>query len=647
MNQLRAVSPAGLVVAAVLYLALNTLFDVSIPAARIDLTEDKLFTLSKGTHVTIEKIDEPIEVHYFFSEQLGRTQPAYAAYARRVSELLGEIATASHGKIIVHEHNPEAFSRGADLAVSLGIQGVPVNQEGALAYFGLAAVNSVDEVELIPFFQPERENLLEYDLVQIIHALSDPQPTVVGVMSSLPILGDMQARMQGRGSPPWAIAQQLRASFELLSLPQSLDDVPTGVKVMMIVHPRALNERTMYALEQFLFRGGHAMMFIDPKSESDVTVGPNELSTSAGSLARLFEQWGIEVPQGLLVGDRSLASKVNAGTAQQVIAADYVVWQTIRSDNMTQEDPVTSQLPVIRIASPGYIVRRADSPLLVQPLLFSTKDSAAVKVEDVRGITPDILGLLKSFKADDQSYVMAARLTGEAQSAFPLGPPPRVIERSAAEQAATPGAEQIMRAKGPINVILVTDSDLLDDSFWQRTQTVYGREVKQAIASNADFVVNAISNLAGGDQLIGLRSRGVSQRPFERVVRLQREAELRLRDKERALQDKLKQAQLKVAQLKGVQTRTDANTGALAVDVSLTSEQSNEMERLRGEIIASRQQLRGVQRGLREDVDSLQIWLQFLNIGLVPLLVAFIAVVLAAWGALRRRRAQRTPRGAT
>jgi ABC-type uncharacterized transport system involved in gliding motility auxiliary subunit len=278
-------------------------------------------------------------------------------------------------------------------------------------------------------------------------------------------------------------------------------------------------------------------------------------------------------------------------------------------------------------------------------LLFSTKDSAAVKVEDVRGITPDILGLLKSFKADKESYVMAARLTGEAQTAFPLGPPPRVIKRSAAELASTPGAGQAMRAKGTLNLILVADSDLLDDSFWLRTRTVYGREVKQPIASNADFVVNAISNLAGGDQLIGLRSRGVSQRPFERVVRLQREAELRLRDKERALQDKLKQAQLKVAQLKGVRTKTDANTGALAVEVSLTSEQSNEMERLRGEMVLSRRQLRDVQRGLREDVERLQTQLQFLNIGLVPLLVALIAVTLATWGAWRRRRSQRMLRG--
>ena len=202
LAQAGVISVTGLVVAAILFVAVNTLFDGSLPGARIDLTEDSLFTLSEGTHATLAKIDEPIEFHYFFSERLGREVPFYASYGRRVRDLLTEIATASGGKVVLHERHPESFSDEEDRAVSLGVQGVPVDQGGELVYFGLAGVNSVDDVELIPFFRPERENLLEYDLVQMIYALSNPEPTVLGVISSLPIMGDMRAQMQGRCVDP-------------------------------------------------------------------------------------------------------------------------------------------------------------------------------------------------------------------------------------------------------------------------------------------------------------------------------------------------------------------------------------------------------------------------------------------------------------
>lgn len=636
--QAGAVSLAGLVFAAILFVAVNTLFDASVPGARIDLTEDRLFTLSGGTHETLSQIDEPIEFHFFYSERLGREVPFYASYGRRVRDLLNEIATASGGKVILHQRNPEPFSDEEDRAVSLGVQGIPVDQGGELVYFGLAGVNSVDDVELIPFFQPERENLLEYDLAQMIHALSNPEPTVVGVMSSLPIMGDMRAQMQGSVSIPWGIAKELRAFFDVINLPQSIDDLPKRINVMMVVHPDTLSDRVMYELEQFLFRGGRGILFLDPRSESDGAIGPNDISTSVNSLGRLLEKWGIEVPDGQLMGDRSLAWRVNAGTAQRVIPADYVVWLAVTGENMDQNDPVTSQLPVINIASAGYIKRKEDSPLTMQSFITSTENSAPVSVDDVRGISPDILGLLDKFKPDENTYVLAARLSGEVDTAFPDGPPERVIKKSEEDLKENPDIPQLMKSEGPINLILVTDSDLLEDRFWIRKQSFFGREVAQPIASNANFVVNAVSNLAGSDELIGLRSRGVSQRPFDRVNALQQQAELRFRDKERELQDKLKELQEKIVQLEGIETKTDASTGELKVEVSLTSEQRDALDTLRREMVSIRKQLRDVQRGLREDVENLETWLQFVNISLVPLIVAAIAVVLGALRVVRRRR---------
>ena len=631
-------SLAGLALAAILYVAVNVLFNVSAPEIRLDVTEDGLFTLSDGTLATLARIDEPVELHFFLSEHLGREVPAYASYGLRVRELLSEVAAASGGKVILREHDPKPFNRGEELAVSFGVQGVPVESGGELAYFGLAGTNSVDDIETVPFFQPEREMLLEYDIARMIHALSDPEPTVVGVMGSLPVMGDMHARAQGGVLVPWAIAGHLKAGFDTIHLPESIDDLPESIDVMMVVHPRAMTDRAIYELEQFLFRGGRALLFVDPRAESDTTVGPDAASSSTGGLGPLFEAWGIEVPDRRLVGDRSMALTINAGTAARPVPAEFLAWLGASTEYLAQDDPVTARLPVLNLASAGSIRRTQGSPLVLEPLITSSRDSGPIDVDAVRGLRPDVLGLLDRFRPDGDTHVLGARLTGEVATAFPDGPPPRTVTKTAAELVANPDPPQLMTSRRPINVILVADADLLQDRFWLRRRQFFGREVEEAIAGNADFVVNALGNLAGSDALLKLRSRGVSQRPFERIRAIERDAESRLRDTERELQDKLRETREKIAGLEGVRTTEDALTGERRVVVSLTEEQRAQIEALRGQMLSIRRQLHDVRRSLREDVESLEAWLRFANIGLVPVALSGVAILVGLIRIARRRR---------
>ena len=628
----------GLALGAVLYVAVNILFNVSAPELRLDVTEDGLFTLSDGTLATLARIDEPIELHFFLSGRLGREVPLYASYGLRVRELLAEIASASGGKVILREHDPKPFSRGEELAVSFGVQGVPVDSGGELAYFGLAGTNSVDDTETVPFFQPEREMLLEYDIARMIHTLSDPEPTVVGVMGSLPVMGDMHAQAQGGVLVPWAITRHLKAGFDTIHLPESIDDLPASVDVMMVVHPRAMSDRAIYELEQFLFRGGRALLFVDPRAESDTSVGPEAASSSTGGLGRLFETWGIEVPDRQLVGDRSMALTINAGTAARPVPAEFLVWLGASAEHLAQDDPVTARLPALNLASAGSIRQEEGSPLALEPLITSSRDSGPIDVDAVRGLRPDVLGLLDRFRPDGDVHILGARLTGEVDTAFPHGPPPRTVAKTAAELSADPDPPQLMRSRRPINVILVADTDLLQDRFWLRKRQFFGRDVEEAIAGNADFVVNALGNLAGSDALLKLRSRGVSQRPFERVRALERDAESQFRDKERELQDKLRETQEKIAGLEGVRTTEDALTGERRVVVSLTDGQRAEVEALRGQMLSIRRQLHEVRRSLRENVESLEAWLQFANIGLVPIALSGVAILVAMVRIARRRR---------
>ena len=631
-------SLAGLALAAVLYVAVNVLFNVSAPGIRLDVTDDGLFTLSEGTRATVARIDEPIELHFFLSSHLAREVPLYASYGLRVREFLAEIAAASGGKVVLREHDPKPFSRAEEMAVSFGVQGVPVESRGELAYFGLAGTNSVDDIETVPFFQPERELLLEYDVARMIHALSDLEPTVVGVMGSLPVMGDMHAQAKGGVLVPWAIARHLNSAFDTVHLPESIDDLPASVDVMMVVHPRAMSDRAIYELEQFLFRGGRALLFVDPKAESDTSVGPEAASTSTAGLGRLFEAWRIEVPDRQLVGDRSMALTINAGTATRPVPAQFLVWLGASEQYLAQDDPVTARLPVLNLASAGLIRRDESSPLALEPLITTSRDSGPIDVDAVRGLRPDVLGLLDRFRPDGGAHVIGARLTGEVVTAFPHGPPPRTVAKSAAELSADPDPPQLMRSRRPINVILVADADLLEDRFWLRKRQFFGRDVEEAIAGNADFVVNALGNLAGSDALLKLRSRGVSRRPFERIRELERDAESRFREKERELQDKLRETQEKIAGLEGVRSTEDASTGERSVVVSLTGGQRAQIEALRGEMLSIRRELHAVRRSLRENVEGLEAWLRFANIGLVPIVASVVAIVVGLSRLAQRRR---------
>ena len=628
----------GLTLAFIVFIATNMLFNVWSPAVRLDVSEDKLYTLSDGTQSILQSIDEPVVLHFFFSERLGKEVPLYASYSRRIRELLVEIVAVADGKVVLVEHNPEPFSKAEDLAVAHGVQGIPVDQGSELSYFGLSGINSVDVLELIPFFQTEREKLLEYDLVQMINTLSNTEPAVVGIMSSLPVMGDMSAQMQGRPLVPWSIAKKIKDNFSVINLPQSIDDLPSNIDVMMVVHPQQMNQRAIYELEQFLFRGGRAMIFIDPKAESDSSLGPNTTSSSTDNIQFLLAQWGIEVPTGQLLGDKSMALRINAGTASQPLPAEYLVWLRVSAAQMNQDDPVVSQLPDMNLASTGFIVQKKASTLSFEPLITSSLNSNTISVDKVLGLRPNILGLLDAFKPDSNSYVVAARLRGSATTAFASGPPQRTVTKTAQELVKNPDRPQLQQAAEPMNIILVADADLLEDRFWLRKQQFFGRDVEEQIASNADFVVNSLSNLSGSDKLLTLRSRGVSQRPFEKVQALQQQSASLLQEKERDLQDKLKKVQTDIASFGGINNINDKNSDQLRVELSLTKEQRAELEIQRLQMLSIRQQLRAVKRSLREDVEQLETRLQFLNIGLVPIIVSIVAMLIGIFKVYRRRR---------
>jgi ABC-type uncharacterized transport system involved in gliding motility auxiliary subunit len=635
--QRRINSAIGLGLAAALFVAVNVLAQGALTGARLDLTKDRLFTLAPGTLGVLSKIDEPVTLRYFFSENLGREIPGYANYARRVTDMLDEFAANARGKLVVERYNPAPFSDVEDRAVALGLQGVPIDQGGEPVYFGVSGANTTDDRETIAFLTPERERFLEYDLARMVQALANPKRKVVGVITDLPLDGDVMMMMRGMPTQPWYVMEMLRGQFEMKTLAADIDKAPDDVDVLMLAHPATITEKAQYAVDQYVLKGGRALVFVDPYAESQS--GRQQMGASTSSdLAKLLQAWGLDMAKDKVAADRANARRVNAGTAARTIPADYPVWMVLRQANLNQDDPLMSQVTQINMASAGILTKREGATTTVEPLITTSPQSMAVetkRLSEGAGGMPDILGIVKDFKPELRGMMVAARVTGPAATAFPEGPRAPAATGADAGKPAEPklGPGHLAKSEKPINVIVVADTDMLDDRFWVQVQDFFGQRMAVPTANNADFVANALDFLAGGGELVGLRGRGTAQRPFELVRALQREAEAQLRGTERQLQEKLTEVKKNLREAEA----GDKTSGQAA----LTPQQAQTIEKFRAEMLDIRRQLRDVQAALKRDIDRLEAVLRFVNIGLVPVLVALAALAVGGWRVMRRRRAAR------
>ena len=627
----RRLSVWGLVaVTVVLFLAINVLSQTVFRSLRLDLTENRLYTLSDGTHQVLAELTEPLTVRFFYSASLAADLPSIRQYAQRVQELLETYAAKADGAITLEVIDPAPFSDTEDEAVGFGLQGAPINEAGDRLYFGMAATNTTDDIEVIGFFQEQRETLLEYDLTRAFYNLGNPKRRVVGVISTLPINGGYDPQ---RGpTEPWVVMSQIGQLFDVRDLGIEIAVIPADVDVLMVVHPKDLVPPTRYAIDQFVLGGGKAMVFVDPFSEIAASVpdpeNPARLHNSW--LPELFKSWGVELAPGLFVGDRQTARKVRAGTRDQPQAVDYLAWLALKSGNFNSDEVVTGQLGVVNVATVGALSPTEDATTEFIPLMTSTTEANLIQRMLVQ-FMPNPQQLLADFEASGETYVMAARLTGPVSTAFPDGQPLADGAAPLPEEGEDGYVAQLTESTAPVQLILVADSDLLADRQWVQVQQFLNQTVAMPLADNGPFVVNAIDVLAGSDALIGLRSRGTSERPFEVVLDLQRRAEDRFRETEEVLQARVTEVEERLAE---IQT-TEGGGGALV----LSAEQQDAMTVFRDELIDTRKQLRDVQLALRQDIERLGTMLKFLNIALVPLLIGVIAVVVSIARRQRRRRA--------
>ena len=612
----KTLSAAALPVLAILFICALLVMNWALPGARVDLTQNRLYTLSPGTHNIIASLDEPVHLSLYWSDKGSSDLPQVRAYATRVRELLQQIARQSDGMVQLDVIDPLPFSEEEDRAAALGLQAVPVGAGGESIFLGLVGSNAVGGEAVIPFLQPDKEAFLEYDIAKLVHELSQVRKPVVALISGLPLAGGYDPASR-QFLPAWAVYEQWTQLFDLRPLDAaSLTEIAADTDMLLLVHPRRLSDDALYAIDQYVLGGGSLAVFVDPDSAlDDSAAGMDEQQARSSDLAPLFKAWHVIYDRNTVVLDEDRALPISVAAGQLPTRHPAIIGLT--AQDLNGDDVVTAQLDSINLSAAGHFeLDAAANGTRLVPLMQSSEQAMLVPAQRVR-MASDPGILYEDYTPFHTHFVLAARLEGTLHSAFP--------DRD--------DVGHLNASTQPAQILLVADTDLLSDRLWVQVQSFFGQRLLNAFANNGDFAVNVVDNMSGSSDLLSIRGRATAQRSFTRVESLRRQAEAQFRDKEQELQAQLAETEQRLLELQ------DAKHGEDALLIS--AEQQAEIDRFLERKLEIRRQLRAVRRSLDADIDALGTRLKLINIVLVPALLTLIALAFAA--RRNRRRARKRP----
>ena len=599
--------PLLIALAVLLFFVFNAFNHLVFKDARLDLTEGQLYTLSEGSLNLVQGIEEPVQVYFFFSEMASRDLTPIRTYADRVESMLEEFALASNGMLFVERIDPAPFSEAEDEAAAFGLQAVPVSATGDALYFGLAGSDALDNVETIPFFQPDREMFLEYEISQLIDRLARPKREVVGLISTLPVTNQVNPQTF-QPEPGWQSILSLEDTVTLESIDASAEEIPEGLAALVLIHPKSLSDQMKTALVRYLASGGKVIAFLDPLAEMDRAAAspmmPSLPTGQASSLNWLTRALGVQMREEEVLGDPQLALSVSTPSGAPT---RHLAILGLSNAQLNSESIVTAQLDSLNFASAGFF--DIDSPTVaVETLIESSEFANGIAASQLQFLqNPE--DLMQSFSQGSEARPIAVRLSG-----------PAILETGLEGDAPVEVSN--------LDLILVSDTDVLSDRLWVQVQNFFGQQVATAFADNGSLLTNLVDYFTGSQDLISVRSRGRFTRPFEVVQSLRREAETQYLASAEQLQLELNETERQLADLESQQE----SDGVLR----LSDEQEAALVRFQDEKLRIRKALRDVRHRLDQDIDQLGGQLKLLNIIVLPILLTLM-LAMAAWAQLRKR----------
>jgi len=599
----------------------NTFFK----SARLDLTEQQLFTLSEGSKAIVEAVQEPIHVYFYFSEESSRELTQLRTYAARVEALLEEYASHSKGNIVVTRIDPEPFSEAEDDADAYGLQKVPVGGAGDGLYFGIVANNALDGTEVISFLQPDKEAFLEYDISQMLFRLSQAVKPKIGLFSALPVKDQVNPQTF-QMQPGWQSIKEIEQLFEVVDVDAEATTIDADINLLLLIHPKTVSESLQNAIRAYLARGGALIGFIDPLAELDQQ-GGNPMTPSlpvgqASDLNWLTADWGVRLSESQVLGDAELALSV-AGT--DGAPQRHLAILGLGPNQISDDEVMTGGLESINVSSAG-LFEMTDPKVDISSVLSSSIYGAGLPKEQLQFLR-NPRDLEASYTPGTKPLEVAIALRGVLPRSMVA--PKRDESSGEGEVPSLEPSEALDQVEQvAINVLLISDTDLLSDRLWVQVQNFFGQQVATAWADNGSFLVNAVDYMVGSADLIQIRSRGRYTRPFEVVQNLKRDAEAKYLDSANQLQLELTETEQRLAELESQQVAEGLLT--------LSPEQAAALESFQQEKLRIRKELRDVRHGLDKDIEGLGANLKLINIGLLPLLLTLL-MGFAAWNKTTRQ----------
>ena len=598
--------------------------------ARLDLTQEKAYTLSAGTRAILKKLDTPVTIRFYCTQSESATPETVflKGYARKVEDLLAEYKQAAGGKLKLEKYDPQMDSDAEDSARLDGLEAQPL--PGADRFYLGLAVKCADQVQTMAFLAPNRERLLEYDLDRAILRVENPEKPVIGLMSPLPVFGmpsnPMMQQMGQQGSQPWTIVTELKNDFEVKRVGMDADKIDDDIKLLMVIAPKDISEKAQYAIDQFIMRGGKLVAFLDAQCLAD-NRQPNQMMPNMGgggsSLDTLLKAWGIQFDSAKVVADLKNKMQLRGRNGEP---QDAPAWLALTADSLNKDDVATSQIDNIWLPLCGAFTGTPVAGLKEIVLLSSSKDSQLVD-----GMLANLSGenIIKEFKPSGVNYALAIRLTGKFKTAFPNGAPAdkkddkadtdKKDEKKPEEKKA---GDSLKETKGDNTVALFGDADMLYDPFTMRKIDSPFGAMQMAMNANLNLAQNLIEQMTGDNNLIAVRSRATLNRPFIKVKEMEAAANVKFQSEIKRLEDSAAEAQRKINEMQAQKKDKDQR-------FILSPEQRVELEKLRKEEADSRLHLRQVQKDLKKEVVSMQTRIKWINILAVPLAVTATGIVIA------------------
>lgn len=597
----------------------------SLPA-RLDTTADSIYSLSAGTKTMLGKIEEPVVIDLYFSKDASGLPIRYKNYATRVQEMLRQYVRAGRGKITLNVINPRADTPDEEKATAAGLTPQVSQQGGEQFFFGLV-VTQADQQKNIPAFAPQREQFLEYDLSKLVYSVQQINKPKLGLITSLPLQGtspqemQMMMMMRRQPQPSQMIIGELEQSFTIVKIEDGASELPANLDALAVIHPQNFSNKLQFAIDQFILGGKPVFLAVDPASQhfkrqanpQQQMMGQPTPNVSS-DLPVLLNAYGLTYDPQKIVGDLENPLPVG-GQGNQVIRMP--TWLSLKKDNFSAKALPTAQLNTAWFIESGSISAKPGNTLTFTPLIETSAQAGDIASMMLQFAQPD--DIAKQIVPSGKKTI-AALVTGKFKTAFPDGAPkdePKADDPSKKDEKkpepAKPAGESLKESKATSTLFVIADTDWLFDDYSLRKLNFFGQTAVEPYNDNLSFAANTIEFLGGSQDLISIRGKGSSLRPFTVVRAMEVEAQKKYQEKLTALDARLAEVNKKLTEMQG--KKTEGNR------LIATPEMAKAIADFQKQQATMNGERRQIRRALREDIDRLEKKLLIVNLLSTPLLV--------------------------